>query len=424
MGGGALQLSLTGTQDQYLTDVPDITFFKTLYKKHTQFAVESAPVTFQGVADFGKKCVAIIPNTGDLLSKVWLQITLPDLTQYVPAPLTATHVAWVNNIGLALLSSIEFTIGGSRIDKHYPEFMDIMMQLTEPVEKRKAMNEMLGRYDDWDNTDPKKSFAGSRILYVPLQFAFCKDYVSALPLVALTLHPVSLNFEFSSLLSCVRSSGAPLTGLFGSGYSVPSMSVQLWVDYMFLGTKERLAFASQPHEYLIETLQFTGDAPLTAPTSLAGTLYRKFPIFFNNPVKELLWVYVSATNSLTDTLFGNDRFNYRNPGSASFDCFDSCQLIFNGAERFGTRPGSYFRLVQPYCLHRRVPDDKPVYMYSFGLAPDELQPSGEANMSRFTTVELALSLNAGLANGAVKVFGRTYNVLRIMNGQGSLAFTT
>ena len=159
--GGIIQLQVTGTQDQYLTKKPEVTFFKTLYKRHSVFALESSVVPFQGDVGFGRKCVALMPKSADMMSRAWLQIDLPDLSTFVANPSTATHVVWANNIGLILLQSVELTIGGSKIDKHTPEYMHMMMQLTTPAEKKEALNYMIGRYEDYDPTDPKQKLLRS-----------------------------------------------------------------------------------------------------------------------------------------------------------------------------------------------------------------------------------------------------------------------
>ena len=422
MGGAVLQVQQSSAADQYLVYKPDITFFSVLYKKHTPFAIEASPVAFQGNADFGTRAIAHIPVVGDLLSRVWLEITLPDLTQFTASPPTAQNIKWANCIGVALLSTIEFTIGGSRIDKHYPQFVDIMMQLTDRAEQRDGINEMLGRFDDYDITNPAKSFATSRVLYVPLTFSFCKDYVNALPLIALSLHEVCINIEFSPLLSCIRSTGSPVSSLVNANFISPSLSIQMYADYVFLGTDERRFFATSSHEYLIETLQYTGAQPIIAPLSASGSLIRNIPLSYCNPVKEIIFVYMSQASTSTDSLLGNRAFDYRNP-SGNRDCFTQVSLLLNGTTRFTPRPGSYFRLVQPYIAHKRIPQGKNIYLYAFSIKPDAVDSFGEINFSRYSSAILALGLDPGLTNGTVNVYGRTLNILRIKDGMAALAFT-
>ena len=82
MGGGLMQLVAYGAQDIYLTGNPQITFFKVVYRRHTNFSMESIEQTFNGSADFGKKVSCTISRNGDLVSRVYLQAQLPSGCQW------------------------------------------------------------------------------------------------------------------------------------------------------------------------------------------------------------------------------------------------------------------------------------------------------------------------------------------------------
>ena len=98
------------------------------------------------------------------------------------------------------------------------------------------------------------------------------------------------------------------------------------------------------------------------------------------------------------------------------------KLQLNGHDRFAERPGRYFNLVQPYQHHTNVPATG-INVYSFGLKPEEHQPSGTCNFSRIDNATLHLTLTNPTGNAKVSVYAVNYNVLRIMSGMGGLAYS-
>jgi len=386
MGGGLLQLVAYGAQDVYLTGNPQITFFKVVYRRHTNFSIESIEQTFNGTADFGKRVTCQISRNGDLINRVYLQTTLPAIS--------GSGVAWVEKVGLRLLKSVEIEIGGQRIDKHYAEWMYIWNELSLPRGKEDGYKIMVG--DD-------VSEANGSTLYVPLEFWFCRNVGLALPLIALQYHEVKINIEFESL-SKLTTGGSP------SG--APSLgATSLWVDYIFLDTDERRRFAQLSHEYLIEQLQFTGDETLTSgPTN-------RIKLNMNHPVKELVWVGIRDVAD-SSNLWTN--FVDNNTVASGVNMTSAAKLQLNGHDRFAERAGSYFNLVQPFQHHENVPRNRGINVYSFALKPEEHQPSGSLNMSRIDTAVLSVSAAAA---GRIKVFATNYNVLRIMSGMGGLAYS-
>lgn len=416
MGGGLMQLVAYGAQDVFLTGNPQITFFKVVYRRHTNFAVESIEQTFNGAADFGRKVTATVSRNGDLITNVYLQVTLPDL---------ATGDYYVNSVGHALMKTIELEIGGQRIDKHYAEWLEIWSQLTLPEEKRSGYKEMVGMYDGTPTQNGEKTY------YVPLVFFFNRNPGLALPLIALQYHEVKINIDFQEFSKLVWGSGNS-TGKIGD--------CSLWVDYVYLDTDERRRFAQVSHEMLIEQLQFTGDE--TVGQGKGSEKTEKYRMNFNHPVKELVWVYRSDEAETE-----NDHFNFgidvtagagasaqnqfswqatptgrEMPASAMVDPVVEGKILLNGHDRFSERDGSYFRLVQPYQHHTRVPS-KHIYVYSFALKPEEHQPSGTCNFSRIDNATLSLKFNKDIDSGKVKIFAVNNNVLRIMSGMGGLAYS-
>ena len=293
-----MQLVAYGAQDIYLTGNPMITYFKVVYRRHTNFAMESIQQTFNGRADFGQKVSALISRNGDLINGVVLEATLPPLPDAGNDGVDMEH-RWIDNVGHYLMSNIVVEIGGQTIDEHYSDWLEIWSQLTIPAGQREGYLKMIGQ-------DPKDSIGqptglqnpGStmsmtgRKIYVPLQFWFCRNIGLALPLIALQYHEVKINITFSAASALyndhkqidVDEDGIGTTLALTAGLS----DVSLWVDYIYLDTDERRRFAQVSHEYLIEQLQ-TNDGESFSTTGAARTSV-PLSLTFNHPIKELIWV--------------------------------------------------------------------------------------------------------------------------------------
>ena len=395
MGGGLMQLVAYGAQDIYLSGNPQITFFKVVYRRHTNFSMESISQTFNGTVGFGRKVTATISRNGDLINRMYLEMQLPTLT-------AGTYDAYV---GHKLIKSVEVEIGGQRIDKHYGDWLEIWNELSQTKGHWAGYKNMVeGGYFDANNgiVYPHEAIDGdemnARTVYIPLQFWFCRNPGLALPLIALQYHEVKVNVEFANLSDVAKEEP-------GDDLAVPptdptpatttgTLSGDLYVDYVYLDTDERRRFAQVSHEYLIEQLQFTGDESAT----------QNIKMNFNHPVKEIVWVEMGSTGKVGDYT----------------STYSEAQITLNSHERMSMRKPMYYQLVQPYQHHERVPTAKPVNVYSFALKPEEHQPSGTCNMSRIDTATLKLQ---NVAAGTVKVFATNYNVLRIMSGMGGLAYS-
>merc|ERR1711968_334478 len=316
-----MQLVAYGAQDIYLTGNPQITFFKVVYRRHTNFSMEAIEQTFNGSADFGKRVTCTVSRNGDLMHKVYLQVTVPAcVTGYVP------------NLGQALIKFAEVEIGGQRIDKHYGDWMHIWNELSQEAGKKVGYNDMIGAAlgANSEETD----------LYIPLEFWFCRNPGLALPLIALQYHEVKINIEFRALSELTATAGLSLS------------AASLYVDYIYLDTDERRRFAQVSHEYLIEQVQFTGDESVSSVSN-------KIKLNFNHPCKELVWV-------VQRDAAGVEKFDYTDASGLNPVLIANLQL--NGHDRFSERMGRYFNLVQPYQHHTNVPKTG-INVYSFGLKP-------------------------------------------------------
>jgi hypothetical protein len=300
MGGGLLQLVSYGAQDIYISGNPQITFWKVLYKRHTNFAMESIEVTFNGQADFNKRVTAVINRNADLMYRTYVQVVLPAVD--FASVTTLNRFRWLNYIGHRLIKTVELEIGGQRIDRQYGDWMQIWTQLSQDVGTTEALNDMVGNTHDLVLMKDRKGYAldascaGSeltnscapragtpaRTLYIPLQFWFCRNPGLAIPLIALQYHEVRINVEFEQWINCTYYELVLAAGTVPT--SIQSLTAaSLYIDYIYLDTEERRRFAQQTHEYLIEQLQFTGAESITSSSN-------KIQLNFNHPVKELVWV--------------------------------------------------------------------------------------------------------------------------------------
>ena len=159
MGGGLLQLVAYGAQDVYLTGNPQITFFKVVYRRHTNFSIESIVQSPNGNPAFGSRITCQISRNGDLLHKLMLEATI-DLPDTSAASAKDAYIQpWV---GYNILKSLEIEIGGQRIDKQYGQWMYIWNELTCPSEKYDGMNRMIsGQTIDNSDNNPYKIDKGT-----------------------------------------------------------------------------------------------------------------------------------------------------------------------------------------------------------------------------------------------------------------------
>ena len=411
MSGGLLQLVAYGAQDVYLTGNPQITFFKAVYRRHTNFSIESIGQTFDGTVDFGKRVTLTVERNGDLISSTYLQATLPAIA--VP---NLEVFAWVESVGEFLIKSVELDIGGQQIDKHYGYWLNIWAALTIPHAKLYGYYAMIGHTKAVEQEITGVATTLEYFLYVPLQFWFCRNPGLALPLIALQYHDIKYIFEFETFAN-LSSNNTTYTG------TASLSNVELYTDYIYLDTAERRRFAQNSHEYLIEQVQFTGVEPIRGLTN-------NIKLNFNHPVKELIWVFTSdGEKNIYINLVGND------PSP-----MNKAKLQLNGHDRFTERKAEYFFSVQPYQFHTTTPyyqrpplfslnSPLSIHVYSFALKPEEHQPSGTLNFSRIDNATLVVTMDTAWFNdGAntnplVHIFAPNYNVLRIMSGMGGLAYS-
>jgi len=398
MGGGLMQLVAYGAQDIYLTGNPQITFFKVVYRRHTNFSMELVQQTFEGTVEASSRVSVTISRNGDLVHDIYYKInkgTKIDKTS-----------GW--NPGYNIINNIECEIGGQLIDRNYGHWLEVWAELTESQNyvvsppgvaatpllcSRFQAMALAGNVADTDSASPITT-TGSH--WVPLQFWFCRNPGNSLPLIALQYHEVRIVTNFSAALS--------------AGAGNINENISMWANYIYLDTDERRRFAQVSHEYLIEQVQYHDDPGDTGDIKLN----------FNHPVKELIWAGKQS----------------KEWGSVSVDSgsFDDVkggewQLRLNGHDRFAAQDKGYFTRQQIWKYHTGSgsrsgvgKSDSGIAVYSFALKPEEHQPSGTCNFSRIDSAELLFNVNDTNQYGYY-IYAVNYNVLRIMSGMGGLAYS-
>jgi hypothetical protein len=425
MPGGLIQLIAIGAQDAYLTNKPEITFFKTVYRRHTNFAIETVEDVFMNGTGFDKLITCEIQRKGDLLSNVCLRIELPSLNTNENIEKNNGFFSWVNSIGHAIIDYVELEIGGRVIDKQYGEWMEIWSEFSQSSEKRLGYNEMIGKTENF-----RCQFTNPLSLYIPLNFWFCKNVGLALPLIALQYHNVKINIKFKEFNKCWVSKLCTPDN--EKPINIDKLRASLLLDYVFLDLKERKRFAQQSHIYLIEQTQYNGNIEFPKANSIIN-----IPLNFNHPIKEIFWViqrHDVIDNNEKNNMWknGNDTFNYsnfKNNNSYILETFDTMCLLINGQQRFPELPSKYFRLLQSYYHHTRIPSNY-IYCYSFAIKPEEYQPTGTCNFSRLDNVTLRIIKNKPYvvkeveqSDYSVRIYCNNYNVLMITGGLSGIMFS-
>ena len=403
MGGGLLQLVAYGAQDAYITGNPNITFWKVLYKRHTNFAMEAMRVNFTGSPAYGQRSVVVINRNADLMFRTYLEVTLPDTR--AAATGANANVLWTTGgrrrLGYLLIQQVEIEIGGQIMDRHYGEWMYLWETLTSPYDQSIKLDQMLGASVEGASSTPAGCNGRPTVLYIPLQFWFCRNPGLALPLIALQYHEVRLNFNFRQATDLVQSTGFS-GGITAAAQALPKFKdAAVYVDYIYLDTDERRRFAQQTHEYLIDQVQYGLQQAVTSQTV-------RLDLTLNHPVKELIWVYQDARKLDCSKLSELGTLNTQ-PFSYD-DIANRCRLQLNGQDRFDERYGDYFWKVQPYQHHSGGAFEQHAYtqLPLTGTVPGDTWTVFTATT---TGGSATITLTANVTVGSI----RTGNVMRVVN---------
>jgi len=440
MGGGLLQLiaSTESPQDVYLTGNPEITFFKTVFRRHTNFAMESIQLNWQGSNSLNGRVSCIIPLLGDLLDQLYLNMTM-EVTSSIK---NGQEISPIYNPTHTVIDTVTLNIGGTQIDRHTGNWLEIWSQLTQKnnigamgniTTNQGTKYQILTKsganiyyFDesieptiiDRDTLSTTVKFDA----YVPLQFWFCRNTGLALPLIALRVHEVELVLQINT--DCLLENSTDNSG-------INLLNNTLWGTYIFLDEDERSRFATSSHEYLIEQLS-----------------YRDFIIngqsinlnYLNHPVKEIIWTGgINSINGFFTPLpggyFDDSSLNKYKPNNNI-----SYNILLNNSDRFFPRPLEYFTQQQIYEYHTGTPIQisadsietgfsigksyqNNIAVYSFALKPEDMQPTGTCNFTRIDDCNLVIHNLQDTTDREINVFSTNYNVMRICNGMAGILYS-
>jgi hypothetical protein len=451
MGAGLIQLSAIGPQDFHLTANPQITFFKTVFKRHTNFSKEVKRIFFTGESTPGlgsKDLRAIIRNEGDLLGKVFLEIQL--------TATCSSETYTVADFSNSLLEKVVCKIGSDTIDTQYGRFYKILDELEGNVpyftqnisdstygglytnidrtnadsqlyEAVNSVNKMKGNYaipfGGSHNGQTVSSGTYTKRFYIPLRLWFNNNEGMYLPLVSLFKHQVELFFDFTSSDNVI-----------GDSTNISSISItpKLYGEFIFLDKNEKTRFAQSNHEYVIEQHQLNNsfrEIVTTSNDSSTELSQMNIELNFSHPVKYLAWVIVNEGTAGSNKGAGPCYFTsltesslYGNDGKSG-----KVELLLEGVTREIELPMTYYTRVIPFRSFKAVPLLDRIGVYSFALNPLDYEPSGTCNFSKLYDKNIKINFannNQSLISGKdLYIYAVNYNILTITNGMAQVRYT-
>ena len=404
MSGGIVQLVAVGAQDAYLTGKPEVSFYRSTYKRYTHFAHTVERQLIQGTPSAGGISTIRFEKKGDLMSYVYLSAR-DGSGAHVPL------LNWTSNI----IDKVELLIGGQVIDMQDGYWMNNI----EPVVGATNTNQRLLPIYSTAGTPQSQGFNANS--FQPLKFFFCKDWQSALPLVAMQYHDVELRITWSSNLSLTAASGG--TSLTPTKYT--DLQYIVWTNFIYLDQGEREYFAKTPQDMLITQVQrqIVPNAPV-------------MELAFAHPVKYLAFQSNSYALAYSQNATNASYLQFKTQVNGS-DIGESRSLIaWVDCNQYYHTPNGY----APYS--GAVAN---VAIVPFCLDTSKLQPTGTLNFSRIDTYRLITPPNVTLqsiVNPSVQagtlattltalnmastpyVYAVNYNILRIQNGMGALLYSS
>ena len=469
-GGALMQLVAYGAQDVYLTGDPKVTFFQTAYKRHTNFAMETIQQTVSGNPNPGGLASVTLSRSGDLVGDMYV-ILQPTSSSYsnLTSNNSVADMAWVAERAFA---SVEVFIGGQSIDKHY----QLWFRLYAEVFLNDTKKQNYGKLTSCPS--PSNSITSPSYVYLPLIFWFNRNPGLFLPLVALQYHEVRIDFSISPqyasyfgtnpfsvfanyvyldtverdrvaktgheyLIEQVQHVNADPVGSTNENtpsvirmqynhpvkeliwcYQTPSALSNPNSLWNFSSSVSNVNVTVDPSKLAGSQAPFSpahiGSPVLYVPAPFSSNLYSNqtcsnvagvtMNVQSNVLSGNVFWVESGIPVTSSNTVYGQE-----------VGPLHQAKIILNGTDRFVPQYGKYFNQYQTYQYHAGIPYPG-IYVYSFALKPEELQPSGACNFSRIDMAQISVNLKTGMPALSQQMFAVNYNILRIQSGLGGLAF--
>lgn len=450
-----IQLVAKGQQDGYLSVNPEMSYFKYMYKRHTNFSMESLKLRFDGKAPSLKStsdtCRIKIDRHGDLLGDMWFVYTLPDIYSD-----TNLRFRWVKNFATLMIREANIYAGslGRSISTIYGEWMIIWNELTMAANERDNYNILTANTKDYLN--PTKSEGNikvslnnqifyeyypesldgvpsisSRTVAIPLKFNFTRNSMSYLPLCALQTSEVYVTIEIENIERLYQVYDKNLRQYVSPTYYNEINGTNISIDN-FVRTKDINPYIECNYVYLDENERRLIILNRRNNQILLENVYKKdtevkdnssiIELNLNNPVKELIWTTRRSDWKNYNTFTNYTKNNYE---VGNVHILKSAKILWNKSnERVEEKEPVFYGLIQPYQHHSNIPKTG-IYCYSFAIKPQDWKPSGYFNPSSKYPINTSLYITVDEHpdyDYEVTVYGLTYNILEIIGGQAGLKF--
>jgi hypothetical protein len=437
MPGGNLQLSILGEQDMFLTGNPQITYFKTVYRRHTNFSIETKIVNPPNNTLENDEDVIVIPKQGDLIYKMSIFIHISKGTKILQE--TENQIV---NIGTKWLNKIDFKIGEKIIESLSREWIETYNMLTQENErgiidididdgvskyKQTLFQRLSNSCGKITHIQPDDILQKHYKSIIPLNFWFCKNSGLSIPICCLKNQNVELIIDHN------------LSNLFENSKKI---NYSLFIDYIHLDVDECKRFKKLSHDYLIEQVQQIKLQSIKKKDNNFKDVYcYDFELY--NPVKQLIWIsgdqkkLKSEENNIPEISFELDDKqwiqkksiehyskkqiydNYIGPGGLNHVDLLKKFKEFNTLEEV---------LISALHIYEFSYFDDSICVYSFALNPEKNNPSGSCNFSRINKSTIKYHLNKLNNDESIDppdliLFAINYNILQVKNGSGHLIYS-
>ena len=487
MVAGLIQLASKNSEDLYLTADPEVTFFKMVYKRYTNFSQELIPLVFNREPGFGQQSVCKITSNGDLINKMYYSTFLPSIPKsfdnITGEEEKIIKYAWVKKIGYALIKSIELEIGGVTIDRQFGEYLNLWYELSETVLKG-TLDKLIGNISTlYDFSNGKDDYE----LIIPLKFWFCSNIANSLPIVAISFNDIKINLAIEKLDFLLRQSSThyieidenvcqfkendiiyqskdtTIYNIFShydydtkrlyyikynddftessdgvykiyndTGYDVTptgssTINVQETLSIELFESKLLVNYIfldnMERYKFIVSNHEYLIDVVVHQGESRINNKYFNINAGFTQMSKQLFFVAQYVNMSQR---FIKDSFNYKSDLSSDSDgLIKNIKILLNSVPRSTITEFQYYSYIHPLYYCSNSPSEG-INIFSFSLDPENNLPKGSCNFSEIDNIQFSVEVN-GKVNVSkqvlFKVYSHEYNVLRISEGLCELAFS-
>ena len=409
----SVQVAQFGIDNKFVQGQPSMTFFKSVVKKHTNFATETMAVNFDNPPEMGGLNTITIPRNGDLVRRVHLKVYYPEVQPANPL------ARWCPSVAQALVEYAELVIGGEVVQKIQDIEAFTQSEYRTPDGHYPALQALENRYPVDQLIDVGNNLAPSGTFYTQLFFYFHWHPSLALPLVALKYQEIQIRLKFRKVNELILTTdGSNIAASISGPDTQALMKFTPCVEYIFLDDAERNRYMSgKQYDYIIEQNQ---------RAKMDDTRLTSIP--FTGMVKEIVLLFRDKnTAGDTDWENGNNYYNLQyqtNPLKSNTwtqewtMTFNHSAIIQLALSQLTAYIGLiYFKYMQPLEYHTRVPGTN-MYSLSFSQYPESLDPAGAANFSRIRSVVSYLQSKYEYAS----LYATSINIYRICDNVGALVF--